>query len=244
MHYPDEGMPRWNGAILWRGVTESGQFLSGRSMFMAGHQDQKFVCYPISAEHLRAGRSFSNWIAELRYEPRELISREDWNRPGVLADFLPRFESWTFDWLDIPRLIRDASSIYEFPMVDRDPVANWAFGNVVLLGDAAHPMYPIGSNGASQAILDAACIANMLGTHGDPRSAFVAYDAERRPKTAAIVLANRNNGPEQVMQMAEERAPQGFANIDDVIDRAELEAVAQHYKRIAGFDPKTLNEQP
>ncbi|MFZ1296078.1 MAG: flavin-dependent oxidoreductase, partial [Pseudomonadales bacterium] len=162
MHYPDEGMPRWNGAILWRGVTESGQFLSGRSMFMAGHQDQKFVCYPISAEHLRAGRSFSNWIAELRYEPRELISREDWNRPGVLADFLPRFESWTFDWLDIPRLIRDASSIYEFPMVDRDPVANWAFGNVVLLGDAAHPMYPIGSNGASQAILDAACIANML----------------------------------------------------------------------------------
>ncbi len=243
MHYPDEGMPRWNGAILWRGVTESGQFLSGRSMFMAGHQDQKFVCYPISAEHLRAGRSFSNWIAELRYEPRELISREDWNRPGVLADFLPRFESWTFDWLDIPRLIRDASSIYEFPMVDRDPVANWAFGNVVLLGDAAHPMYPIGSNGASQAILDAACIVNMLGIHGDPRSAFVAYDAERRPKTAAIVLANRNNGPEQVMQMAEERAPQGFANIDDVIDHAELEAVAQRYKKIAGFDPKTLNEQ-
>ncbi|MFC1720284.1 flavin-dependent oxidoreductase [Pseudomonadota bacterium] len=243
IHYPDEGMPIWNGAILWRGVTESAPFLTGRSMFMAGHQDQKFVCYPISAEHHRAGRSYTNWIAELRFEPGPLAAREDWNRPGVLDDFLPRFESWRFDWLDIPKLIRRAESIYEFPMVDRDPVPAWAFGNVVLLGDAAHPMYPIGSNGASQAILDAACIAQMLQARRDPAAAFAAYDTERRPKTAAIVLANRNNGPEQVMQMAEERAPNGFETIDEVIEHAELAAIAQRYKQIAGFDRQSLNQE-
>ena len=160
----------------------------------------------------------------------------------MLADFLPRFESWQFDWLDIPRLIRDASAIYEFPMVDRDPVATWAFGRVALLGDAAHPMYPIGSNGASQGILDAACITRLLQQHADSADAFIAYDAERRPKTSAIVLANRNNGPEQVMQMAEDRAPGGFDNIDDVIDQAELVAIARRYKQIAGLDRTTLNQ--
>ena len=242
MHYPDEGMPVWNGAILWRGVTESEPFLTGRSMFMAGHQDQKFVCYPISAEHYRRGKSYTNWIAELRYEPKALASREDWNRPGVLADFLPQFESWQFDWLDIPNMIRNASAIYEFPMVDRDPVDAWVFGRVALLGDAAHPMYPIGSNGASQGILDAACITRMLREHASPEAAFAAYDAERRPKASAIVMANRQNGPEQVMQMAEERAPDGFEDIADVIDYAELEAIARRYKQIAGFDKSALNQ--
>lgn len=242
IHYPEEGMPLWNGAILWRGVTASKQFLSGSSMFMAGHQDQKFVCYPISAEYYHEGRSYTNWIAELRYEPTELASREDWNRPGVLDDFLPQFESWQFDWLDIPRLIRDASAIFEFPMVDRNPVDSWVFGNVVLLGDAAHPMYPIGSNGASQAILDAACIRNMLQKHTDPGAAFAAFDAERRPKAAAIVLANRGNGPEQVMQMAEQRAPGGFTDIENVIPHDELQAIADRYKQIAGFDKDTINQ--
>tara|TARA_R110002110_G_scaffold205066_1_gene416718 strand:+ start:118623 stop:119882 length:1260 start_codon:yes stop_codon:yes gene_type:complete len=241
IHYPNEGMPVWNGAILWRGVTESEPFLSGSSMFMAGHQDQKFVCYPISAQHQRRGKSYTNWIAELRYEPQELMSREDWNRHGVLDDFLPQFESWKFDWLDIPQMIRNASSIFEFPMVDRDPVDSWVFDHVALLGDAAHPMYPIGSNGASQGILDAACMTRMLQQHSDPASAFKAYDAERRPKVAAIVLANRGNGPEQVMQMAEDRAPHGFDNIDDVISQDELQAVADQYKQIAGFDKNTLN---
>ncbi|MFK7733684.1 MAG: flavin-dependent oxidoreductase [Pseudomonadales bacterium] len=243
MHYPDEGMPKWNGAILWRGVTESETFLSGRSMFMAGHQDQKFVCYPISAQHHKRGKSYSNWIAELRYEPKQLMDREDWSRPGKLADFLPQFESWQFDWLDIPQLIREASSVYEFPMVDRDPVATWAFDKVALLGDAAHPMYPIGSNGASQGILDAASVTRMLQVNEDPAQAFSAYDAERRPMVSPIVLANRKNGPEQVMQMAEERAPQGFEHIDDVISHAELETIAQSYKQIAGFDKNSLNQQ-
>jgi len=239
--YPDEGLPIWNGAILWRGVTESAPFLSGRSMFMAGHQNQKFVCYPISADALTRGRSLSNWIAELRFEPRPLPEREDWNRRGKLDDFYPAFEAWRFDWLDIPSLIRSADAVYEFPMVDRDPLPRWSFGAVTLLGDAAHPMYPIGSNGASQAILDARVLALELSRAATTAEAFSRYESTRRPATAAIVLANRVNGPEQVMQLAEERAPAGFADIESVIPLAEREEIANRYKQVAGFQKEALN---
>jgi 2-polyprenyl-6-methoxyphenol hydroxylase-like FAD-dependent oxidoreductase len=205
-------------------------------MIMAGHQDQKFVCYPISKAAFDAGRARLNWIAELRQDPSTPWRREDWNRAGRIEEFLPAFEAWRFDWLDVPAVIRANAGIWEFPMVDRDPLPNWTFGPVTLLGDAAHPMYPIGSNGASQAILDADALARAFAEHGVSREALMAYESERRPKTAAIVLANRGNGPEQVMQMAEERAPYGFVNIDDVIPRAEREEIAARYKQIAGFD--------
>jgi 2-polyprenyl-6-methoxyphenol hydroxylase-like FAD-dependent oxidoreductase len=242
--YPEEGPPIWNGAVLWRATTEAEPFLGGRSMVMAGHQAQKFVCYPISRELAQRGRSLVNWIAELRFDPSGGWRREDWNRPGRVEDFLPRFEAWTFGWLDAPSLIRGATAVYEYPMVDRDPVERWSFGRVTLLGDAAHPMYPIGSNGASQAILDARVLAHRLATSGDPVEALAAYDAERRPGTARIVLANRANGPERVMQAVEERAPEGFARLEDVISREELETAAGDYKMIAGFDKNLLNERP
>jgi 2-polyprenyl-6-methoxyphenol hydroxylase-like FAD-dependent oxidoreductase len=193
--YPEEGAPIWNGAVLWRATTEAEPFLGGRSMVMAGHQVQKFVCYPISGELAQRGRSLVNWIAELRFDPSRGWRREDWNRPGRVEDFLPRFEAWNFGWLDAPSLIRGAAAVYEYPMVDRDPVERWSFGRVTLLGDAAHPMYPIGSNGASQAILDARVLAHRLATSGDPVEALAAYDAERRPGTARIVLANRAKRP-------------------------------------------------
>ena len=241
--YPHEGMPKWNGAIFWRGVTDGTPFLSGRTMFMAGYQDVKFVGYPISAEAQRQGKSLINWIAEIHYDQTELMEREDWNRPGKLEDFIPAFESWVFDWLDIPALCRDARAIYEFPMVDRDPVERWTFGRVTLLGDAAHPMYPIGSNGASQAILDARVLAREMATKRDPQAAFEAYESVRRPMTAKITLSNRKNGPEQVMQMAEERAPNGFKHIHDVISQAELEEISTRYKQLAGFDKDALNNR-
>lgn len=240
--YPDEGMPLWNGAVMWRGITESPPVLTGRSMFMAGHQNQKFVSYPISNQHFQAGGSLTNWIAELRFDAAPLSEREDWIRAGKLEDFLPSFENWAFDWLDIPGLIRGADAVYEYPMVDRDPVESWCFGPIVLLGDAAHPMYPIGSNGASQAILDARVMARELVAAGDPKSAFAAFDAERRPATSKIVLSNRGNGPEQVMQLAEERSPGGFADIEHVITRTELEEIANRYKQIAGFARDALNQ--
>jgi 5-methylphenazine-1-carboxylate 1-monooxygenase len=241
--YPDEGPPIWNGAILWRGTARAKPFLTGRSMIMAGHEFQKFVCYPIS--HPGAdGKATINFIAERKFAPDHAWRREDWNRPGDPADFLPQFEDWRFDWLDVPALIRAAEAIYEYPMVDRDPLPRWSEGRTTLLGDAAHAMYPIGSNGASQAILDARVLTREILARGMTAEALAAYEAERRPATAAIVLANRRNGPEQVMQRVEELAPDGFRRIEDVLDPGELEETAASYKRLAGFDKEALNSRP
>ena len=241
--HPDEGPPKWNGAILWRAITPSAPFLTGRSMFMAGHARQKFVAYPITTVADARGRVLINWIAELRFDTTTLARREDWSRRGDLADFLPAFAGWRFDWLDIPDLIQRAEVVYEYPMVDRDPLDHWGAGRVTLLGDAAHPMYPVGSNGASQAILDAGALADALTTHADITAALRAYETARCPATARIVLSNRQQGPERVMQIVEERAPQGFTDLDAVISRAELEAIAAEYKQIAGFDRDMLNRQ-
>ncbi len=230
--YPEEGPPIYSGRVLWRATTWAPPFLSGATMIMAGHEAQKFVCYPIEA--LREdGLQRLNWIAELRAPL--MRAKEDWNRAGDLADFLPAFEDWRFDWLDIPALIRGADAVWEYPMVDRDPVESWTRGAVTLLGDAAHAMYPIGSNGASQAILDAEALARAIREHPDPRAALAAYEAERLPATAAIVRANRGNGPELCMQLAHERAPQGFDRAEDVFAPGELGQIADRYKTLTGM---------
>ena len=230
--YPYQGLPKYAGRVLWRGTTWAEPYLSGASMFMAGHQSEKFVCYPISPVR-EDGLQRINWIAEL--DVPELLDREDWNRAGRLDDFFPVFREWSFDWLDIPGLITHAEGVYEFPLVDRDPVENWTEGRVTLLGDAAHPMYPIGSNGARQAILDARALANALTNCGSEMTGLKAYQDERQPATAAIVLSNRKNGPEQCMQLAHERAPDGFDRIEDVFAPGELQEIADRYKQLTGM---------
>ncbi|NOR62992.1 MAG: flavin-dependent oxidoreductase [Rhodobacteraceae bacterium] len=241
--YPEEGAPIWAGAVLWRGTTKAAPFLSGASMAMAGHESQKFVTYPISTPD-ENGKAVINWIAELKFNPDADWNREDYNRQGQLADFLPAFENWNFDWLDIPALIKAADTIYEFPMIDRDPLERWSFGRVTLLGDAAHAMYPIGSNGATQAILDARMLGRCFVEHGINTEALSAYDADRRPKCNAVVLANRGNGPDQVMQVVEDRTEGDFDNINDVLSEAERLRMATAYKKIAGFDVDILNNAP
>lgn len=242
--YPDEGPPIWNGRILWRGITPSKAFLSGRTMIMAGHQVLKFVCYPISKEPDANGQYQVNWIAEREFDRTHAWRREDYNRAAKIDEFLPWFEDWTFDWLDVPGLIKNCLHAYEYPLVDRDPVKRWTFGPVTLMGDAAHPMYPIGSNGASQAILDARTITREILNHGETIAALEAYEAERRPATTDLVMLNRKNGPEQVMQLVEERAPNGFNVVTDVLSQQELEDIANNYKRVAGFQVEALNAKP
>jgi 2-polyprenyl-6-methoxyphenol hydroxylase-like FAD-dependent oxidoreductase len=236
--YPEEGIPVYSGSMHWRGTTTATPFLSGRTMFMAGHPATKFVGYPITRPDAD-GRVQVNWIAEIQRD--RPLNREDWNRPGRLEDFLPAFESWRFDWLDVADLIRSYERVYEYPMVDRDPLPRWTHDRVTLLGDAAHPMYPIGSNGASQAIRDASALHDAFERHADPCAALAAYEHARREATSRIVISNRKMGPEVVMQMAEERAPAGFRNIEDVISQRELEDVADGYKKIAGFSRDALN---
>jgi 5-methylphenazine-1-carboxylate 1-monooxygenase len=242
--YPDEGPPIWNGRILWRGVTPAKAFLSGRTMIMAGHEILKFVCYPISKEPDAAGNHLINWVAERHMPPTYQWRREDYNRTARLEEFLPWFESWQFDWLDVPGLIKNCPHAYEYPLVDRDPIAQWTFGLTTLTGDAAHPMYPIGSNGASQAILDARVLTREILTHGAAPAALAAYEAERRPATADLVMLNRRNGPEQVMQLVEERAPEGYDVVTNVLSLKELEEIAANYKRVAGFQVEGLNARP
>jgi 5-methylphenazine-1-carboxylate 1-monooxygenase len=247
--HPDQGAPIWNGAKLWRGAVEIDPILDGRTLVWAGSPRQKFIAYPIL--DLPEGRQLLNFIAELRFDDEQLAEREDWNRPGDLADYLPSFEPWVFDWLDVPALLRRAPGTFVFPMVDRDPLDRWTHGRMTLLGDAAHPMYPVGSNGASQAILDAATLAGCLQSYpGDISTALERYDEVRRPATAAIVLANRGLGPELPMQLVEERAPGGFESIDDVISPEEILQVTEGYRRTAGFaiealaDGSSLTDRP
>jgi 2-polyprenyl-6-methoxyphenol hydroxylase-like FAD-dependent oxidoreductase len=195
-----------------------------------------YPCRPTDQD----GNQLMNWIAAVE-TPRYLD--RDWGREGRLEDFIDIFADWHFDFLDVPAVFEAADAILEYPMVDQDPLDQWTFGRVTLLGDAAHPMYPIGSNGASQAILDARVLARDIRAFGATEAALRCYEAERRPTTAAIVLANRKNGPEQVMQAVEERAPGGFARIEDVLSAQELQETAAGYKRIAGFDKEVLNNR-
>jgi 2-polyprenyl-6-methoxyphenol hydroxylase-like FAD-dependent oxidoreductase len=239
LRYPDEGPLKWNGSLLWRGVAEIDPVLDGRTMVWAGHPEQKFVGYPIA--DLPDGRQVFNFIAELRRPGSDLAAREDWNRTGSLEDFLPAFADWQFGWLDVPSIVRAAPETFLFPMVDRDPIPRWTFGRSTLLGDAAHPMYPIGSNGASQAILDARVLAGCLRHDGnDVASALARYEAVRGPATAAIVEANRGFGPELPMLLVEQRAPHGFDDIATVITPEEIAEVTEGYRRTAGFSLAAL----
>jgi 2-polyprenyl-6-methoxyphenol hydroxylase-like FAD-dependent oxidoreductase len=239
--HPQEGPPIPNGAILWRGVTRTTPFLSGRSMIMAGYRARKFVAYPISPVG-DDGLQDINWIAEIVDEDR-VSDESDWNKRVPVSVFFDFFAHWNLGWLDVPALIQGAKYVLEYPLVDRNPLATWVYGRLVLLGDAAHPTYPVGSNGSSQAIIDARVLAYGLSSM-DIDAALAFYQAERLPKTRALQLANRLMGPEIVMQLAHERAPDGFANIEDVIPKAELAQIAAQYKTLAGFDPSTLNARP
>lgn len=225
--YPAEGEPKYGGQELWRGVTRGKPFLDGSTMLLSGYDEQKFIAYPITRLD-EDGTCLINWIAEVRSSTK--LHLEDWNREGDVADILERYQSWQWDWLDVPGLIASAEAVYEFPMIDRDPLERWTFGRVTLLGDAAHPMYPIGANGASQAIRDASTLADALATEGV--AGFATYEDDRRPVTARIVESNRRLGPEQVMQIAHERAPEGFADISDVISHDELAAISREYMQV------------
>ena len=241
---PDEGDPIWNGAIMWRGTSPGRHFLGGDAMFLAGHDSQRFVAYPLTPEDPDTGLATINWIAELRVDPARVLSKGDWNRPADKADFLPAFEGWDFGWVDCPGLIRASGLVYEYPMVDREPLESWTSGSVTLMGDAAHATYPVGSNGATQAVIDARKLGTAFRAHGVTRAALLAYEAEMRPRAEGILRANRGKGPDAVMQMIEDLCGGVFDDIETVIPREKLAAHAEHYKRLSGFSIETLNAQP
>ncbi|MDW8469827.1 MAG: flavin-dependent oxidoreductase [Burkholderiales bacterium] len=242
--HPDEGPPHWQGINMWRGVTRARPFLSGASMAVAGWLEVgKLVVYPIRHNVDGEGRQLVNWVAEIQ-SPRNVM--QEWSLPGRLEDFYPTFAAWTFDWLDCAALIRNADFVLEYPMVDREPLAWWTKSRVTLLGDAAHPMYPRGSNGAGQAILDARTLAGALKrSGGDVVAALKAYESVRLPATREVVLMNRTDPPDAILREVWKRSgDRPFARIEDVISREELEAISERYKRVAGFDRETLARRP
>jgi len=239
---PDEGAPCWRGVMMWRGTSWAPPFLDGRTMVQAGHSQAKFVVYPIGAPRAD-GLQLINWIADRRVrEPVPGLTapdRADWSRPGRLDDLLPTFGGWHFDWLDVPGLLARAEQMLEWPMVDRDPLPRWRLGPTTLLGDAAHPMFPIGSNGATQAILDAKALADALAAHAGLDAALDAYEDERRPMCARIVEMNRREGLDAILDRVEALAPGGFARLEDVIDPAEVAREINSYKAAAGHRQRT-----
>jgi 2-polyprenyl-6-methoxyphenol hydroxylase-like FAD-dependent oxidoreductase len=241
--YPDEGAPIWNGIMLWRGARDWPVYADGRTMMIAGGNHAKFVLYPIHADPAQPERRLTNWavMARIADGTRPPPRREDWNCVAQPDDVLPFVrDRFRLGFIDPAELIAATEIFYEYPCCDRDPLPRWSFGRVTLLGDAAHPMYPVGSNGASQAILDARALARHLAA-ADPVEALAAYDAERRPATAAIVLSNRKGGPEGVIDMVEARAPDGFTNIEAVASHAEREAMVRGYAAMAGYAREQVN---
>jgi 2-polyprenyl-6-methoxyphenol hydroxylase-like FAD-dependent oxidoreductase len=243
--HPGEGAPLWNGVRMWRGVADGEPFLDGRTQMVAGSNTlAKFVAYPISKRLDDQGRALLNWVAEVRIPAESRTETADWNRQGRLEDVLPHFADWRFGWLDVPKLITDSTEILEYPMVDRDPLPFWGRGRVNLLGDAAHPMYPIGSNGGSQAIIDARVLAYHLATADDLAKALARYEAARRETTNAIVLACRDMPADRVLHTVAERAPHGFGRIEDVLSADELATIGGSYLQTTGIDTERLNTRP
>jgi 5-methylphenazine-1-carboxylate 1-monooxygenase len=231
--YPDDKIA-FAGINTWRGVTRRKPILDGRTYLRVGSiLTGKIVIYPIVDNVDGQGNQLINWMAEIK---RDTYQPNDWNKPGDLKDFFPLYADWKFDWLDVAQLIRDASQILEYPMVDKDPVEQWAFGRVALAGDAAHPMYPRGSNGAAQAAIDACTLADELVRHADPREALKAYEAARAMPAAQVVRTNREHPPDFINIKVEELVgDRPFDDLDKYISQDELRALSDSYKRVAGF---------
>jgi 2-polyprenyl-6-methoxyphenol hydroxylase-like FAD-dependent oxidoreductase len=243
MLYPHEGPPAWNGLMLWRGAIDWPAFLDGRSMVVAGGLAAKVVIYPI-AEGSRPDRRLTNWAVVGRVGDGSTPppQKQDWSRPGRFEDLMPHVQRFSIPYVDANALIQATSEFWEYPMCDRDPLPRWSHGRITLLGDAAHPMYPVGSNGASQAILDARFLADRLKDAEHPVHALWLYEQTRLPMTAEIVRMNRRGGPEGVIDAVEARAPDGFSNIDDVLSFEQRKAIVRGYASSAGFAREQVNK--
>jgi 2-polyprenyl-6-methoxyphenol hydroxylase-like FAD-dependent oxidoreductase len=242
--HPDQPPIRWGGAIMWRGISPGVPIRTGASFVGLGTHRQRLVFYPISAADPETGLAAINWIAEVTVDPSEGWQKHGWFKPVPIDSFIRHFEGWTYDWLDVPALIRRAEMAYENPMIDRDPIPTWRDGRVVLIGDAAHVMYPTGSNGASQAIIDARVLGAAILEHGPTPEALKAYDAKLCGPMSELVLRNRGAGPFGLLNIVDERCGGEFDDIDAVVPAEERARFMAGYKKAAGFAVETLNNTP
>ncbi|MGJ4901175.1 flavin-dependent oxidoreductase [Bradyrhizobium sp. HKCCYLS2058] len=242
--FPNEGAPCWNGLMLWRGATDWPVFLTGRSMIIAGGLNAKAVIYPIAEGSSPASR-LTNWAVLVRIGDANTAPprREDWSRLGKADELMPHVNGFSIPQVDFAAMVQATPEFWEYPCCDRDPLPYWSSGRVTLLGDAAHPMYPVGSNGASQAILDARALADALARSEHPRQALMTYEQKRLPMTAEIVASNRRGGPEGVIDAVEQLAPQGFSDINTILNYEAREGIVRGYASRAGFAARMVTRQ-
>ena len=242
--HPAQPPIHWGGAIMWRGTTVAKPIRSGSSFVGLGTHRQRMVFYPISHPAPESGLATINWIAEVTLDNTEGWKQSGWFRQVSIDDFKHHFADWIWDWLDVPALIAKADSVFENPMIDRDPVSTWRDGAVVLIGDAAHAMYPTGSNGGSQAVVDARVLGACMVAHGVTPQALAAFDETLCGPISQLVLRNRGAGPFGLLNMVDERCGGTFDNIDDVIPPRERADFMAGYKAAAGFAIEKLNTAP
>jgi 2-polyprenyl-6-methoxyphenol hydroxylase-like FAD-dependent oxidoreductase len=242
--HPRQPPIQWGGAIMWRGTTPGVPIRSGASFVGLGTHRHRVVFYPISQPHPATGLATINWIAEITVDNSRGWGDGDWNKKVSIESFVHHFEGWRYDWLDVPSMLRGAEDVFEYPMIDRDPVPTWVDGRVALLGDAAHVMYPTGSNGASQAIVDARVLGAAMIEHGVTTEALDAYDRKLCAEISAVVLRNRGAGPFGLLNLLDERCGGLFDDIDDVIPAHEREQFMSRYRAAAGFAMERLNAAP
>jgi len=235
--HPDEGPLNYEGTMMFRGAVEMDAIGDGKTMVIAGDHDLKFVTYPISESARKAGRALTNWVAEVRHSSPRHIEDADWSR-GATLDYITPFKDFCMSDMDLVEIMQKTATVTEFPMIDRDPLPFWTDGAVTLLGDAAHPMYPIGANGASQAIQDARVLATCLAQDSTPQGLH-AYEDIRRPIATKVVQSNREGGPEKVLDIAAARVKGPDDRIEQLITPEELEQVAASYRNVAGFQKNT-----
>lgn len=242
--HPGQPPIHWGGAVMWRGTTQGAPIRTGASFVGLGTHRHRLVFYPISHPDPETGLATINWIAEVTFDNSAGWTSGDWNKKVALEDFAHHFSDWSYDWLDVPGLLAGAEDVWEYPMIDRDPVPTWVDSSVALLGDAAHVMYPTGSNGASQAIVDARILAACMVEDGAGREALARYDAKLCGPVSQVILRNRGAGPFGILNLVDERCGGEFENIDDVIPPSEREEFMAAYKKAAGFAVETLNNAP
>lgn len=240
--HPHQGDVNWSGAVMWRGVSRYTPPRTKNSFVMVGSVAQRFICYPVEPLDSN-GETLLNWIAELRPEDSSVFDQSDWNKPAKANAFMNEFEDWIFDWLNVPAIVERAEGIWEFPMVDRDPVDRWSEGRVGLIGDAAHAMFPHGSNGASQAIVDGRVLGAALQKHGTTPVAFKAYESQLLERINELLVRNRGEGPVGVLLDIEQRLAAG-ESLEEAIDEQEVARFMARYKEAAGFARDTLNTAP
>lgn len=244
--FPDEGPPLWDGVVQWRGAVIKKPWKSGREMMIAGPRNCKFIYYPISNDVADSGKQLVNWTVTIKMADfgAEMRNSADWTQIGDRELLLTYVHKAGFQLgeIDPTPIINATDNIFEYPRCDRDPLPYWNQGSVTLLGDAAHAMYPVGSNGASQAILDARYLADCLSQTSSVHDAILAYEEERRPQTTKLIQQNRSSGPEQVIDLIEERAPNGFEQLTDVATKEELQTIVKGYSNLAGFGKDQVNK--